>query len=146
MVNHIILHCFYGAYNIIRIQAPSVRFYNPFVASIIIGLFWVFWHLPLFFVEMSSQYGLPIGWYTINGMALSIIFTWLYIKSNNSTLLAIILHGGINAAFAYYPGLADIETGLGTISYYAPITIGSWILALILLIVYRKLFFKARLD
>ncbi len=118
--------------------------YNPFISSIIIGLFWAFWHLPLFFVKISSQFGLPLGWYIINALALSIIFTWLYIRGSNSVILAIILHGGINAAFAYYPALTEIETGLGTISYYGPITIGTWIIVLFLILINNKMFFQTK--
>jgi uncharacterized protein len=117
--------------------------HNPFVASMLIGIVWAFWHLPLFFAPMSSQFGLPFGWYFLNTLALSVMFTWLFLRSNGSTVTAIVLHGGINAAFTWYPGGASISTALGTLHYYAPITVGSWLIAALLLIVGRRLFFTS---
>jgi uncharacterized protein len=115
--------------------------HNPFVASMLIGIVWAFWHLPLFFAPLSSQFNLPFGWYFINTLALSVMFTWLFLKSSGSTVTAIVLHGGINAAFTWYPGLSNVPTALGTMHYYAPITIGSWLIAGLLLITHRRRFF-----
>jgi len=108
--------------------------YTPFVASMIVGVVWAFWHLPLFFAPLSSQFGLPFGWYFLNTLALSVIFTWLFLKSDGSTVTAIVLHGGVNAALNWYPGLSDIATAWGTLPYFAPITVASWLIAGLLLV------------
>ncbi len=115
--------------------------YSPFSASIIIGVVWAVWHLPLFFAPLSSQYGLPFGWYFLNTLALSVIFTWLFLQSQGSTVIAIILHGNVNAVLNWYPGLSDIPTAWGTLPFFAPITIASWLLAGLLLFEYRRQFF-----
>ncbi len=116
--------------------------HNPLISSLIVGIFWTFWHLPLFFHPETSQYGLSIAWYFLNTIALSIIFTYLFIKSERSTFLAIILHGGANAALSWYPGLSDIDTVLGTISFFGPITFASWIVVAIILSFEKTLFLK----
>lgn len=117
-----------------------LKHYNPFVASLLVGILWAFWHLPLFFAPVSSQSDLPFGWYFLNALALSIVFTWLFLKSNGSTVTAIVLHGGVNAVFTWYPGLSHISTALGTVHYYAPITLASWLIAGLLLIFGRDRF------
>jgi uncharacterized protein len=117
--------------------------HNPFLASMLIGIGWAFWHLPLFFAPLSSQFNLPFEWYFLNTLAFSIMFTWLFLKSNRSTVTAIVLHGGINAVFTWYPGLSNISTSLGTLHYYAPITVASWLIAGLLLIVGRRQFFTS---
>ncbi len=116
--------------------------YNLFSASILIGLLWGLWHLPLFFIPGSSQFNLPFQWYLPNAFALSIIFSWLYIKSKKNIWLAIILHGGINASFTFYPGMNSIETSFGALSFYAPITLSTSIIAILLITSYRKIFFE----
>ncbi len=115
--------------------------YTLFSASILIGLLWGLWHLPLFFIPGSSQFNLPLHLYIPNAFALSIIFSWLYIKSKKNIWLAIILHGGINAAYTFYPGMNSIETSFGTLSFYVPITLSTSIIAILLTICYRKIFF-----
>ncbi len=116
--------------------------HTPFLASIFIGIVWAIWHLPLFFAPLSSQFGLPFGWYFLNALALSVIFTWLFLKSDGSTVTAIVLHGGVNAALTFYPGMSNITTTWGTLPFYAPITIGSWLIAGLLLVLDRKRFFQ----
>ncbi len=115
--------------------------YNPFVASMLVGTVWAFWHLPLFFAPVSSQYDLPFGWYFLNTLALSLVFTWLFLKSKGSTVTAIVLHGGVNAVFTWYPGISNIPTVLGTVHYYAPITVASWLIAGLMLLFGRDQFF-----
>lgn len=72
-------------------------------ASLIIGFFWVLWHLPLFFIEGTSQsqkgFGIAFWSWTLQLFFLSIIFTWVYNATRRSILAAILLH--FMANFAY---------------------------------------------
>jgi uncharacterized protein len=113
--------------------------HNPFTASIIIGMVWALWHIPLFLSPITSQYGIHFGWFFLNTIGLSIIFTWLFIKSGMSVFIAIILHGGINAALSYYPGMG-IGMPLSTVPFFAPIAIATWAVAIIMIIVDRDMF------
>lgn len=72
-------------------------------ASLILGIVWSTWHLPLFFVEGSYQHGLGVGtlefWlFTIGIIPLSVAFTWLYNNTSRSILAVILFHGMINFA------------------------------------------------
>jgi len=73
---------------------------NPFISSLIIGIIWGLWHLPLFFQQntLHAQIGiqlLPI--YVLGEIGLSILITWIYNKANSSLLVgAIILHNADN--------------------------------------------------
>lgn len=58
-------------------------------------------------------------------LARPLAFTWLFLTSNRSTVTALVLQGGVDAVFTWYPGLSDISTALGTVHHYAPVTIGS---------------------
>ena len=110
------------------------KIYSPLISSAILGLLWAFWHFPLFFSDASAQSNLPLGWYIPNAIALAIIFTWLFNKSGGSAFLAIILHGGVNAPSGWYPIGTTMETAFGPVSSYAPITISSWIVVLVIMV------------
>ena len=79
--------------------------FSPLVASLILGVLWAFWHLPLFFVPASSQSaaGFPFGAYLVGTTALAVIFTWQFHRTQGSVLLAMALHAGLNAALNWVP-------------------------------------------
>lgn len=70
----------------------------PWQAGLIIGFFWSIWHLPLFLIMPQSTGSIPFGAYLPSMMAMSVIFAWLYVRTQGSVLLAILLHGGMNTA------------------------------------------------
>ena len=71
--------------------------------SIMVGSFWVLWHLPLFFIEGTSQFekgfGITFWSWALQIMVLSVIFTWVYNHTQKSILAAVLLH--FMANFAY---------------------------------------------
>jgi uncharacterized protein len=80
-------------YALDRLQA---RWGAP-LASLILGAVWAAWHLPLFFIKDTYQYGLGAGslefWLFMLGiLPLSVIFTWLYNRTQRSTLAVILFH------------------------------------------------------
>ncbi|WP_440989134.1 CPBP family intramembrane glutamic endopeptidase [Haloarchaeobius baliensis] len=71
-------------------------------ASLILGVVWAVWHLPLFFVEGSFQaesvgFGTTGFWLFMTGIvALSVAITWVYNNTARSILAIILLHGWVN--------------------------------------------------
>jgi membrane protease YdiL (CAAX protease family) len=79
---------------------------NPIYSSIILGVFWACWHLPLFFIHNSSQYGTSFSMFFISAIGLSILFTWVYNRTDGSLLLTIIFHTAVNVTpFLYGNGV-----------------------------------------
>jgi membrane protease YdiL (CAAX protease family) len=88
---------------------------GPLKASVVLGLIWGLWHLPLFvfvpdydnadpgFVATATMFVVFAGCYTI---ALSVIFTWLVNHARGSILLAMLAHGSVNAATSFAPETA----------------------------------------
>ena len=74
--------------------------WGAMVASIIIGIVWALWHLPLFFQPDSihAQIGLELlPVYVIGEIVLATIITWVYNKTGSSLLVGgIILHNADN--------------------------------------------------
>jgi membrane protease YdiL (CAAX protease family) len=71
-----------------------------------VGVLWALWHLPLFWLRGSYQYGHSILLFVLLLTCWSIIIGMLVDKSGGSILPAILLHEGANfIAFSFcYPG------------------------------------------
>jgi len=94
---------------------------NLLNTSLLFGLFWVIWHIPLSFIKdyyhsNVAETGLL---YSLN-FALSlfpyvILMNWLYYKTHRSILVAVVFHitaGCFNELFATHPDSKVIQTGL----------------------------------
>jgi len=68
--------------------------WNALTSSLIVGLVWALWHLPLFMMVGTSQHemGVPFIGFLIKIMASSILYTWLYNNTKQSLWSAILLH------------------------------------------------------
>jgi membrane protease YdiL (CAAX protease family) len=65
-------------------------------ASILLGLIWAFWHLPLFFIREADKYGQSFFAYVLQVTALSVAMAWLYARTNGSLLLVMLMHAAVN--------------------------------------------------
>lgn len=75
--------------------------WNALTSSLIVGLVWALWHLPLFMMVGTSQHelGLPFIGFLVGFMANSILYTWLYNNTQQSIWSAILLHWLYTCAF-----------------------------------------------
>ena len=65
-------------------------------ASVILGILWATWHLPLFFVPAADTSGQSFPLYLLQVTALSVTMAWLYWRTGGSLLLVMLLHAAIN--------------------------------------------------
>ncbi|MHB8120484.1 MAG: CPBP family glutamic-type intramembrane protease [Methanothrix sp.] len=70
---------------------------SALVSSLILGIAWALWHLPVFFMKGTYQYNLGVGslafWtFMISIVLMTFLFTWIFNNNNRSTLSAILLH------------------------------------------------------
>lgn len=83
-----------------RLQAR----WNALSASILLGLVWALFHLPLFYtLTGSSQADRSMVAFALQTVALSVIFTWIYNNTRGSVLLASLLHASINTWSRVFP-------------------------------------------
>jgi membrane protease YdiL (CAAX protease family) len=78
--------------------------FNPITSSLILGLIWGLWHLPLFFINGDSHYKAPFTLFLIIVVCLSILYTWVYNKTKGSLLLVSLFHGSYNTTLGYVFG------------------------------------------
>jgi membrane protease YdiL (CAAX protease family) len=74
---------------------------SALVSSLILGVLWSLWHLPMFFIAGSYQAGLGVGtlefWlFFLSIVPLTFVFTWIYNNTRRSTLAVILFHAMVN--------------------------------------------------
>jgi len=65
-------------------------------ASVILGMIWATWHLPLFFIPDTSTFGQSFPVYLLQVTALSVVVAWLYWRTEGSLMLVMLLHAAVN--------------------------------------------------
>lgn len=88
-----------------------LEFTNPFVGSLLLGLIWAVWHVPLFFSPSWGTSESPFYMFLLSVLGLSIIMTWLYYKSSMSIFPVMLFHQATNAIGSYFPTPTAIFPG-----------------------------------
>ena len=64
--------------------------------SVLLGFIWGVWHLPQFFIREVDSYQQSFPVFVLGTTALSVVFAWLYARTNGSLFLTMLLHAAIN--------------------------------------------------
>jgi uncharacterized protein len=99
---------------------------SPVAASLILGVIWGLWHLPIYLIPGQSSFPYPL--FLLLTVASSFIYTSLFIKTNGSLLPAVLLHAS-----------TDIGPRIFQIAKFTPtvwLTIDTFILIAAVLLIY----------
>lgn len=77
--------------------------YSALSASLVIGLFWGFWHLPLFLIQGDFHEHIPFLLFILQDVALAVILTWIHNNTRGSLLLVHLFHAASNATVGLLP-------------------------------------------
>ena len=92
--------------------------YGPLAASLLIGVVWGVWHLPIWLWSSSSDgaaFVAQFGLFVVDIGAFSVIFTWVYNHTGASMWMVVLLHAAVTASYN------SILVLLG------PASVGTWI-------------------
>lgn len=97
---------------------------NWFWESMIFGVLWSLWHLPLLFIPGTYQAGLMVNpLYVVNffisGVPMGFIITWVYLVSDRSILACMVFHLFVNfmqEKIAMTPETKCVETIVVTVA------------------------------
>jgi membrane protease YdiL (CAAX protease family) len=70
--------------------------HRAFAASLILGLYWCLWHLPSVWTAGGAMEGEPPWLLLADLLAKSLIFTYVFLGTQGSVLIAILLHASTN--------------------------------------------------
>jgi uncharacterized protein len=81
---------------------------RPLTASLVVGVWWASWHLPLFGIEGTYQHGLGLGteasWLFLAAILVSsVLYGWLYEVTAGATFAAVAFHALANVAGELFP-------------------------------------------
>jgi membrane protease YdiL (CAAX protease family) len=83
-------------------------------ATVLLGVVWACWHLPVFFIPGMDQSGQSLPVYMLQVTALSVGMGWLYWHTRGSLLLAVLMHTAINQSKDIVPSkVAGAESPWG---------------------------------
>lgn len=69
---------------------------SALVASLIVGIFWALWHLPLIMVGEAAWSDL------VQIVAVSVVFAWVFNNANGSVLIVMLMHAMNNAISGHF--------------------------------------------
>jgi membrane protease YdiL (CAAX protease family) len=74
------------------------RRFNALVSSLVLGVLWWLWHLPLVFIPGKFMVSTPLlfGVLLVEMVLVTILFTWIYNNTGGSILAAMLFHTSIN--------------------------------------------------
>jgi CAAX protease family protein len=72
-------------------------------ASVLLGVIWAAWHLPLFFIPRTDLTGQSFPFFLLAVTPLSTAIAWLYWRTNGSLLLTMLMHAAINNTTGIVP-------------------------------------------
>ena len=78
--------------------------------SLIIGVIWGAWHLPLFWLPGNFHQTIPLSLFLLQSVALAVIYTWLHNNTKGSLLIALLFHTASNVTLGVLPVL-PMDTG-----------------------------------
>ena len=105
--------------------------YNALAASLILGVIWSLWHLPLLWTEGNGMFHQPVWLLLLDVTAKSVLFTWVFLHTRGSVLIAMLFHGATNL-FIVSPDVAS--TG-GDLALPLLAAVAKWALVVVVIVV-----------
>ncbi|MGZ6914012.1 MAG: CPBP family glutamic-type intramembrane protease [Oryzihumus sp.] len=75
--------------------------HSPLVASVVLGLVWALWHVPLLNVPGERDQGLPLGGFALLIVGTSVLVSALVNRAGGSVVIAALFHASFNASYSW---------------------------------------------
>lgn len=82
--------------------------FSALVSSLILGVIWTCWHIPLFFLTGATQMTIPFPIYMVLVVTQTIYATWLYNNTKGSLIITTLAHFSFNLTGTLITGLVSL--------------------------------------
>jgi uncharacterized protein len=118
--------------------------YSALRASLILGVLWALWHLPVFFNPDTSYRDLPFLLFLAFIVVFTVLMTWLFNSTGGSVLMAMLFHAILNTAPELWKVLPEYsvepptaaEAAAASAHYYLIVGIVAGVAAIVVVLVY----------
>ena len=114
---------------------------TPAAASVLLGVIWAAWHLPLFYILGGDTVGQSFPLYLLQITALSVAMAWLYFRTSASLLLVMLMHAAVNNTKDIVPSagatMANPMSFAGTLVFRLTVAV-MWVAAAYFLLTMRR--------
>lgn len=95
-------------------------------ASVVVGVVWAAWHLPLFAFpnDIGPYYGRPFAGTLLTLMLISVLFTWVWNNTGGSLLAVMVFHAMFNLSHWVFPALASDRAALALFALQGAAVLG----------------------
>src|SRR5215204_4349818 len=104
--------------------------YNALAASLVLGVIWALWHLPLLWTQGNGMFHQPVWLLLLDVTAKSVLFTWVFLHTRGSVLIAMLFHGATNL-FLVSPDVAST----GGVELPLLAAVAKWMLVVVVIVV-----------
>ena len=101
-----------------------LRRWTPLTATIILGVVWGLWHLPAFFIPGLPQTRWAIPALLIGTVSVSVLDTWIFLRSRGGVLVPLLVHLMMNHAFKSLCLSPSVTVIIGVVSAAAVLLAG----------------------
>jgi membrane protease YdiL (CAAX protease family) len=118
--------------------------YSAIPASLILGVLWALWHLPVFFNPDTLYSNLPFVLFLAYLVPFTILITWVFNSTGGSVLMVMIVHAFMNASNAVWKTLPEYlaepasaaEAAARNVHVHLMLTIVLWVAAAAIVVIY----------
>jgi len=82
--------------------------FSALISSLILGVIWTCWHIPLFFLTGATQMTIPFPIYLVLVVTQTIYATWLYNNTKGCLIITTLAHFSFNLTGTLITGLVSL--------------------------------------
>jgi membrane protease YdiL (CAAX protease family) len=120
--------------------------YSALLASLILGVMWGLWHLPVFFNPDTFYSNLPFALWLAYIVPFAILITWVFNSAGGSVLMAMFFHAVMNASSELWKTIPEYsvkpptaaEAVAATVHFNLMGAIVLWVAAVVVVLVYGQ--------
>jgi hypothetical protein len=69
---------------------------SPLSTALVLGVIWGTWHVPAFLVPGLPQNEVPIHWFMLSIVSVSVLMTWIALHTRGSVVPLVLMHWAVN--------------------------------------------------